>query len=133
LHFKDADERGYFKIDFLNVSVYQHIKDEAHYQEMLARTPPWERLKEPEFVEQIIHIANYPRQVAQCMPDTIPRMAMFLSVLRPGKKHLMGKPWKEIAETVWDKDDENYTFKMSHAIAYSHLVVLHMNIVDTMS
>lgn len=133
LHFKDADDRGYFKIDFLNVSVYQHIRNEAHYKELLERDPPWHRLKEKEFVEQIIHIANYPYKVASAMPDSIPRMAMFLSILRPGKQHLMGKPWAEIAETVWDKADEGYTFKQSHSIAYAVLVALHMNIVDTMS
>ena len=57
---------------------------------------------------------------------------MFLSILRPGKKHLIGRPWDEIAKTVWIKDDNGvYTFKKAHAIAYAHLVALHMNIVDT--
>ena len=131
LHYKIADERGYFKIDFLNVSVYQHIKDEAHYQALLAKEPPWERLSDPKFVEQIIHIANYPSQLQFTMPDSIPRMAMFLSILRPGKKHLQGKSWKEIRETVWLKDDgDQYSFRHSHAIAYATLVGLHMNIVD---
>lgn len=130
LHFKEADKRGYFKIDFLNVSVYQHIRDEAHYKKLLATEPPWNRLKEQAFVEQIIHIANYSKQLAQCMPDSIPRMAMFLSILRPGKKHLLGTPWKEIAKTVWEKEnDGTYSFKKSHAIAYAHLVTLHMNII----
>jgi len=133
LHFKDADERGYFKIDFLNVSVYQHIKSPEHYQEMLDREIPWHRLKEKEFVEQIIHISNYPRQVAECMPDSIPRMAMFLSALRPAKKHLLGRPWAEIAETVWLKGEDEYAFKHAHAIAYAVLVGLHMNIIDTMA
>ena len=132
LHYKAADKRGYFKVDFLNVSVYQHIKDPTHYQEMLDREPPWHRLKEAAFVQEIIHIANYPYQVAACMPDNIPRMAMFLAVLRPGKKHLIGRPWKEIGETVWLKGEEEYAFKKAHAIAYAHLVALHMNIVDTM-
>lgn len=129
LHFKDADERGYFKIDFLNVSVYQHIKDAEHYQAMLDRPIPWHRLNEAAFVEQIIHISNYPRQVAECMPDTIPRMAMFLSALRPAKKHLLGKPWAEIAETVWIKDEDEYSFRHSHAVAYAVLVGLHMNLI----
>ena len=131
LHFKEADKRGYYKLDFLNVSVYQHIKDQKHYDELLAMEPPWERLAEKEFVEQIVHIANYPYKVAAAMPDSIPRMAMFLSILRPGKKHLIGKSWKEIAETVWDKvDDENYTFKQAHGVAYAVLVSLHMNIIN---
>lgn len=130
LHYKVADERGYFKVDFLNVSVYQHIKDPAHYKELLDREPPWHRLKEAEFVRQIIHIANYPAQIALAMPDSIPRMAMFLSVLRPGKKHLQGKPWAEIAETVWIKTDSEYCFRHSHAVAYAVLVGLHMNLID---
>ena len=133
LHYEEADERGYFKIDFLNVSVYQHIRDEEHYQELLEREPPWHRLNEKEFVEQLIHIGNYHMQLAQCMPDSIPRMAMFLSVIRPAKRHLLGRPWKEIAETVWDKtDNDEYAFKQAHAISYAVLVALHMNIVDTM-
>ena len=131
IHYKVADERGYFKIDFLNVSVYQLIRDEAHYQALLAKEPPWERLDDPKFVEQIIHIANYSTVLQYTMPDSIPRMAMFLSILRPGKKHLQGQTWKEIAKTVWLKDDnDEYSFKKSHAIAYSLLVTLHMNIVD---
>lgn len=132
LHYKDADERGYFKIDFLNVSVYQHIRDEEHYRELLNREPPWHRLKEKEFVEQIVHISNYPKLVAECMPDSIPRMAMFIAALRPAKKHLLGKPWKEIAEEIWVKDDnDEYAFKQSHSISYAVLVALHMNIIDT--
>ena len=55
---------------------------------------------------------------------------MFLAMIRPGKKHLIGKPWKEVAETIWDKTDEGYTYKRSHAISYAHLVALHMNIIN---
>ena len=131
LHFEEADKRGYFKIDFLNVSVYQYIRDEEHYKELLEREPPWHGLKEKEFVEQIIHIGNYHKQLAQNTPDSIPRMAMFLSAIRPAKRHLLGRPWKEIAETVWEKDEsDEYAFKQSHAISYAVLVALHMNIVD---
>lgn len=133
IHYQEADERGYFKVDFLNVFVYQHIRDEAHYQELLNREPPWHRLKERAFVEQIVHISNYPKQVAQCMPDSIPRMAMFIAALRPAKKHLLGKPWAEIAEEIWDKSDDEYAFKQSHSVAYAVLVALHMNIVNEQS
>jgi hypothetical protein len=62
--------------------------------------------------------------------DSITRLAMFLAVIRPGKKHLIGKSWKDVAKTVWDKGSDGYTFKKSHAIAYSHLVVVHMNLLE---
>jgi len=60
--------------------------------------------------------------------DSIPRLAMLLSIIRPAKRHLIGLPWSEVAKTVWEKDDELYTFKKSHAIAYANLVVVHMNL-----
>jgi DNA polymerase III alpha subunit len=53
---------------------------------------------------------------------------MFISLIRPGKKHLIGKTWREIAETIWDRDEEGYSFKRSHAVAYAQLVVVHMNL-----
>ena len=39
-----AEERGYFKVDFLNVNVYQGIKDEDHINRLLEKTPNWKRL-----------------------------------------------------------------------------------------
>ena len=40
----------------------------------------------------------------------------------------IGLPWKEVAKTVWDKGTDGYTFKKSHAISYSWLVAVHMNL-----
>jgi len=56
-------------------------------------------------------------------------MAMFLALIRPGKRHLVGRTWREIGETVWDGTEEGYSFKRSHSVAYSHLVVVHMNLI----
>jgi hypothetical protein len=53
---------------------------------------------------------------------------MFLAVIRPAKKHLIGRTWNEIAKTVWDKGDDGYHFKKAHAISYSWLVAVHMNL-----
>ena len=62
--------------------------------------------------------------------DSIPRMAMLLSVIRPAKRHLIGLPWREVGETVWDRPpDDSYYFKKSHAVAYAHLVAVHMNLI----
>ena len=56
-------------------------------------------------------------------------MAMLLSIIRPGKAHLQHKDWKEIAKTVWEKPaDGSYYFKKAHAVAYAHLVAVHINL-----
>jgi hypothetical protein len=95
------------------------------------REPNWSLLQDKEFFKQVIHIGNhYDSMKAMPEPiDSIPRMAMFLAIIRPGKKHLIGKPWREVAKTIWEKNPgEDYTFKKSHSIAYSHLAVVHMNL-----
>jgi hypothetical protein len=129
LDYADADQRGYFKLDILNVHIYNQVRDEAHLLRLM-QEPDWDRLKDKKFVEQLIHLGNHFNSI-QKMPEpinSIPRLAMFLAVIRPAKKHLIGKSWKEINETVWDKDIAGYGFKRSHSCSYAQLVVVHMNL-----
>jgi hypothetical protein len=131
LDYAEAEKRGYLKLDFLNVHVYNQVNSEQHLIELM-KEPKWDNLNNPDFVEKLIHLGNQ-YHTLKSMPepiDSIPRLAMFLAVIRPGKKHLVGKTWKEVAKTVWDKDNTGYTFKKSHAIAYAHLVVVHMNLLS---
>ena len=129
---KLAEERGYAKLDFLNVSLYTQIMSEQHLTDLMAKEPDWARIYDPEFCARLIHIGNHYNTLMK-MPepvDTIPRMAMFLAIIRPGKRHLVGLPWREISETVWDADPHSgYHYKKAHAISYAHLVVVHMNLI----
>jgi hypothetical protein len=132
IDYGEAERRGYFKIDFLNMSVYQLIRDQDHYQQMLTRDPPWHRLwNDPAWSAQLVHVGNYTSLLASMRPDSIPRMAAFISIIRPGKAHLQNLPWEEVFDSVWDGDDSRgYTFKKSHAVSYAALVSLHMNLLD---
>jgi len=129
VHHKQAEGMGYFKLDMLNVGIYSSIRDEVHLVELMTQEPNWARLwEDKEYCEKITHIGNHHNTINSMRPDTIPRMAMFLAVMRPGKSNLRNKPWDEINASVWDRDVKGYTFRKSHAIAYSHLVVVHMNL-----
>jgi hypothetical protein len=131
LDYKEAEDRGYFKLDVLNVNVYNQVRDEFHLIELM-REPNWNRLKDRDFVEKLIHVNNQFDTILQ-MPEpinSIPRLAMFLAIIRPGKKHLIGKTFKEISNTVWHKTQNGYVFKKSHAVAYAQLVVVHMNLLE---
>jgi hypothetical protein len=134
IDYNEAEDRGYFKIDLLNLSVYKLIQSYEHYDRMLTTPVPWERLKDRQFCEQIVHIGNHYDTLIR-MPelvDSIPRMAAFISIIRPGKAHLIGKSWKEVFDSVWDGDSSRgYTFKKSHAISYSCLVSLHINLLTS--
>lgn len=133
IEYHEAEARGYLKLDFLNVSVYQQVRDEDHLVELMTREPDWDRLNDRLFVEQLMHIGSHYdslRRFAEPI-NSIPRLAMFLAVIRPAKRHLIGLPWRDVAKTIWDKPlDDTYYFKKSHAVAYATLVVVHMNLLS---
>ena len=133
IDYETAEQLGYFKIDLLNMSVYQLIKSPGHYEQLLAQEPPWSRLwTNPEWTKQLVHVGNYTELLKTMRPDSIPRMAAFISIIRPGKAHLQNTPWAEVFKLVWDGDDSRgFVFKQSHAIGYATLVALHMNLLDS--
>ena len=129
IDYKEAEQRGYFKLDLLNVHVYSQVKNEEHLIQLMYE-PDWTMLNDRATVEQLIHLGNS-FDLMRRMPEpinSIPRLAMFLAVIRPAKRHLLGKTWKEVNETVWEKDQTGYSFKRSHAVAFAQLVVVHMNL-----
>ena len=131
IDYNSAEDLGYIKLDLLNVSLYERVKNSQHLDRLMHTEPDWNMLNNPDFVERIIHINNH-YSTLQKMPEpvnSIPRMAMFLSVMRPAKRHLIGLPWKEVAKTVWIKpSDGSYYFKHAHAISYAVLVAVNMNL-----
>lgn len=131
LDYQIAEDRGYLKLDFLNVNLYQQVKNEEHLMQLMQQEPDWDKLYDTIFCEQLIHIGNHYNTLTK-MPEpvnSIPRMAMFLSVIRPAKRHLIGLPWAEVSKTVFERpQDDGYYFKKAHAISYAHLVVVHMNL-----
>lgn len=132
IDYETAEQLGYFKIDLLNMGVYQLVRDQDHYQTMLDQEPLWELLwTDTGWAKQLVHVGNYTDLLTTMKPDSIPRMAAFISIIRPGKAHLQNRPWAEVFATVWDGDDSRgYMFKKSHAVSYAALVALHMNLLS---
>lgn len=132
LDYKDAEERGYFKIDFLNLGVYDTIRDEVHLDKLAETEPNWDRLWQDEtFVRKLIHISDYFELLERMRPNSIKEMAMFLAIIRPGKKHLKYRRWEDVEIEVWNTDGtEGYVFKKSHATSYAMVVAVNMNLIE---
>lgn len=126
-----AESLGFFKLDLLNVHIYQRVRDNDHLQNLMAQEPVWEILQHKEIVEQLIHIGEHYNTLIQ-MPEpikSIEHLAMFLAIIRPSKRWLIGKTWNNVAEHIWEvPQDNSYYFKRAHAFAYAHLVVINMNL-----
>ena len=129
LDYKKADDRGYFKIDCLNVIIYKNVKSEQELVELMIEEPDWDMLKDPKLVENLFHLNGHYNIVSKLEPKNIEQLAAVLAIIRPAKRGLMYKDWKEILKEVWVKPtDGSYFFKKSHAIAYAQAIVVQMNL-----
>ena len=129
---KEAEGIGYFKLDVLNNSVYKGIKTEGELDDLCTMEPMWNLFGHKEIVEQLFHINNHYDIVSQHLPTNIEQLAMILAMIRPGKRHLVGKSWEEIQSQVWVKpDNDSYFFKKSHAYSYAMAIIVQLNKIVT--
>ena len=127
---KAADERGYFKLDFLNVSIYKDVINEEHLQQLMTKEPQWELLEHDDFSSLVFHVAGHGTILKTMRPRTIEQLAAVLAMIRPAKRHLVGETWETVMKEVWIKPTDNsYFFKKAHAVSYAMAVVVHMNLI----
>ena len=130
IDYKTAEDRGYFKLDFLNVSIYKNVKDETHLISLMNKEPLWELLEHKDFVDQVFHVSGHSDLLKQLKPTSVEQLAATLAVIRPAKRHLANENWTTIMKEVWVKPkDGEYYFKKAHAVSYAMACVVHMNLI----
>jgi DNA polymerase III alpha subunit len=130
IDYKTAEDRGYFKIDFLNVSVYEKVKDRDHLKTLMETEPLWDLLLQDDFTDLLFHVNGHGSLLKQMKPTSIEELAMCLALIRPAKRHLVGRTWTEIGLEIWEKPTNGeYYFKKAHAVAYAHVIVVQMNLI----
>ena len=129
IDYKTAEDRGYFKLDFLNVSIYKDVKDETHLMSLMEKEPLWELLEHKDFVDQVFHLSGHDSLLKQLKPTSVSQLAATLAIIRPAKRYLANKDWETIMEEVWTKPENGeYYFKKAHAVSYAMACVVHMNL-----
>ena len=130
IDYKTAEDRGYFKLDFLNVSIYKDVKDETHLISLMRKEPLWELLEHQDFVDQVFHVSGHSDLLKQLKPTSVEQLAATLAIIRPAKRHLADKDWQTIMKEVWIKPTNGeYYFKKAHAVSYAVACVVHMNLI----
>lgn len=129
IDYKEAEDLGYQKVDFLNVRVYENVRDRKHLEELLERPVQWEAFTVPEIIGELFQLGNQVSTVLTWPPTSIEELAMLIAMIRPAKRHLIGcDSWDKVREEIWEKptNGEAY-FKKAHAFAYSHAIVVQLN------
>jgi DNA polymerase III alpha subunit len=130
IEYKSAESRGYYKLDFLNVNIYSKVKDDAHLKHLMETEPLWDLLEQDDFTNLLFHVNGHGHVLRKMKPKNIEELAACLAIIRPAKKHLLGKPWTEVMQEVWTKPTtEEYYFKKAHAVAYAMVIAVQINLI----
>jgi DNA polymerase III alpha subunit len=128
--YDQAEDQGYFKIDFLNVGLYKGVRNIEHLESLLNQEPLWDLLEQDEFSNLLFHVNGHGSILREMKPQSIEQLAAVLAMIRPAKRHLIGKDWTTVMKEIWTKpSNEEYYFKKSHATAYAAAVVVQMNLI----
>jgi len=128
--YEQAEDQEFFKIDFLNVSIYKGVRNEEHLTQLMETEPLWDLLLQDEFNNLLFHVNGHGSILREMQPTSIEQLAAVLAMIRPAKRHLIGKDWSTVISEVWTKPETNdYYFKKSHATAYAAAIVVQMNLI----
>jgi len=133
--YKQADDVGYFKVDFLHLSLLDHFHSKQEIRTLLKKEPNWDLMLIPSVTTRLFHLANHYDVVQQVKPRSIQEIADILALIRPGKRHLLQVYLVDRVKTRVElytrpKETNVAWFKRSHSIAYAHNVVLQLHLIS---
>lgn len=128
---KEAANLGYFKVDFLHLSVLDWFSDKNQIRTLLRQEPDWALLEDPDEVAKLFQIHKHFRLVDKVKPTTVIELADIIALIRPGKRKLLAtyladpKGTRKELYNVVNKGD----YKKSHAVAYALTIVLQLHLI----
>ena len=131
--YKEAEELGYFKIDFLHLYLLENFQSKDQIRALANIEPDWTLLRDRDVVEKLFQIHRQFDIVYKVKPTSVQELADTIALVRPGKRHLLNsyiKDKKGVRPLIYKKEEgDKYTFKKGHAISYALTIVLELHLV----
>ena len=128
---KEAPEFGFFKIDFLHLSVLDWFGDKNQIRTLLKKEPDWTLLEDSDNVVKLFQISKHFDLVKKVHPTSVIELSDIIALIRPGKRRMLATylrdpdgSRKELYNVV-NKGD----YKKSHATAYALTIVLQLHLI----
>lgn len=129
-----AEELGYFKIDFLHLSLLDYFKSKDEIRQLLQKQPNWNLLTDRNCVQKLFQLHRHYDLLVKIKPTSIIELADCIALIRPNKKHLIDEYLKDKQQTRYklyrQKNDDKSSFKRSHALAYALTIVLQLHLIE---
>ncbi len=131
--YEQAEEAGYFKIDFLHLSTLDYFDNKQQVRTLLKKEPDWLLLQSPDVVSKLFQIHKHYNLLVQMKPTSVQELADVIAIVRPSKRQLL-KSYLKDKEAVRpflyrQRDDDKSSFRRSHSIAYALTIVLQLHLI----
>lgn len=131
--YEQAEEYGYFKIDFLHLSTLDYFESKKEIRALLKKQPDWSLLLHEEHVCKLFQISKHYNIVSQAKPQSIQELADIVALIRPNKRHLLKdyiKNKDRVRPQLYRQSgDDKSSFKKSHSLAYAMTIVLQLHLI----
>lgn len=130
--YEQAEQLGYFKIDFLHLSTLDHFKSKDEIRQLLTQEPDWRLLLDPDVVAKLFQISKHYNLISKIRPKSVQEVADCIALIRPGKRHLIDQYLRNkeaVRKELYRRSDDGYYFKRSHAISYALTIVLQLHLI----
>lgn len=132
--YNDAEQLGFFKVDFLHLSVLDVFETKDEINTLLELPPNWSLLTNPRVVRHLFQLKNNFELLYDIKPTSIEELADCVAMIRPLKRNLRYKYRDNVAETrklLYRREPSDKTsFKKGHAIAYATTIVLQLHLIE---
>ncbi len=131
--FSPAEDEGYFKFDFLHLSLLDVFDSKEQIRALSKAEPDWTLLWSAEHVSKLFQIHKHHELIFRVKPSSIQELADCIALIRPGKRHLLEAYVEDqdaIRPAIYTKPKNNkYHFKRAHAISYAVTIVLQLHLI----
>ena len=131
--YDQALDYGYFKIDFLHLSILDIFESKDEIRILLNKEPDWMLLQSPSVVTKLFQLHKHYELVAKVRPQSVQELGDCIALIRPAKRYLLNAYLKDrnaIRKELYRKpDDDRPYFKKPHAIAYALTIVLQLHLI----
>jgi DNA polymerase III alpha subunit len=131
--YAEAEELGYLKIDFLHLQMLNNIGSHAELEKFCQTEPNWKLLQLQSVHPKLFQLSKHGEMLISLKPSSILELADCMALIRPGKKNFIGlykKDRSACRKVLYSKDEAGYSFKRSHALAYSYNVVIQLHLIE---
>jgi DNA polymerase III alpha subunit len=130
--YEQAEDLGFLKVDFLHLNFYGNFKTRQEIDDLLKVEPDWTLLQLPSAQKKLFQLAKHGDLLSDLKPRSLTDLADCMALIRPGKKALIPLYRKEkvaCRRGLFARDETGYSFKLSHALAYSMVVWLQLHLI----